>query len=81
MTQSAALTQLTEVEFEGQKFFISSCSNEMLTKIYGDYMTLPSEADRACKIHGEIVDLENSYEMYLEKQKTMKFKGHSRSIR
>lgn len=74
-------TQMTEMDFEGRKFSISACYDEMLTRIYGDYMTLPSEADRACKRHGEIVDLEHSYEMYLEKQKTMKFKGHSRSIR
>ncbi len=74
-------TQMASLEFEGREFSISACYDQMLTTIYGNYMTLPSEADRACKVHGEIVDLENSYEKYLETQKTMKFKGQSRSIR
>ncbi len=74
-------TDQTELAFEGKKFFVSKSYDAMLKKIYGDYMVLPLENERHCKVHGVIVDLENSYEMYLETQKNMKITEYSRSIR
>lgn len=74
-------TELTEMTFEGNRFPVSAHYDEMLTRIYGDYMVMPTEEDRARKVHGEIVDLEHSYEMYIETQKNMKITEYSRSIR
>ena len=73
--------EYTELDFEGEKFPVSKYYHEMLTKIYGDYTVIPSEEERECKVHGEIVDLEHSYEMYIEAQKQMKITTFSRSIR
>lgn len=67
--------------FEGDYYPVSRFYREMLTKIYGDYMILPSEADRKCKVHAEILDLEQSYEKYIDVQKKMKITEYSRSIR
>ncbi len=71
----------TELEFEGLKIPVSGHYHDMLTRIYGDYMVIPSEKERGCKVHGEIVDTEHSYEMYIELQKKMKITEYSRSIR
>lgn len=71
----------TEKLFEGEYYPISKNYKEMLTKIYGDYMILPSETERKCKVHAEILDLEHSYEKYIEIQKKMKITEYSRSIR
>ena len=73
--------QTTKLDFEGEKRPVSACYDELLTQIYGDYMTLPQERDRRCKIHAQIVDLENSYEKYVQLQQNMKIEDYSRSIR
>ena len=70
-----------EVLFCGIKTYVSKYYHEMLTKLYGDYMTLPSEEDRKCKVHGEVVDLDRSYEEYLDIQKKLNFNEYTRSIR
>lgn len=69
------------VPFEDQKFPVSAHYHEMLTCLYGDYMTPLPEEQRECKVHAEIVDLEHSYEEYIGIQNTMKFKEYTRSIR
>lgn len=74
-------TDTMELDFETGKFPVSARCDELLTKIYGDYMVLPPEEERGCKIHGQIVDLEHSYEMYIEAQRNMKITEYSRSIR
>lgn len=67
--------------FEGGAFPVSAHYDGLLTILYGDYMTPTPEAERNIKVHAEIVDTENSYEKYLDIQKTMKFDGYTRSIR
>ena len=62
-------------------FPVSAHYDELLTTLYGDYMTPAPEAERGQKVHAEIVDTESSYENYLEIQKTMEFDGYTRSIR
>ena len=71
----------TEVCFEGGRYPISAHWDAMLERIYGDYMTLPPEEDRRCKVHGVIVDPDRSYEEYLQQQKDMKVTQFARSIR
>lgn len=73
--------QRTMVNFEGMTVPVSAHSHTMLERIYGDYMTLPPEEDRRCKVHGVIVDTERSYEGYLQQQREMKVTEYARSIR
>lgn len=67
--------------FEQGQFPVSAHYDAMLTTMYGDYMTLPPQDQRGCKVHAEFIDLEHSYEMYLSQQRDGKFKELTRSIR
>ena len=67
--------------FGGSIAPVSVHYDELLTKLYGDYMTPLPESQRGCKIHAEIVDTEHSYEIYQNVQRTMKFSEYTRSIR
>lgn len=73
--------QMTSLLFEGQFFSAPSQYHKLLSQLYGDYMILPSESERNQKVHGEIVDLEHSYDEYWEIQKTIHFTEYTRSIR
>lgn len=75
------LEQTTKVDFEDGKYPVSAEYDALLTRIYGDYMTPPPEEARRCKIHGQIVDLEHSYEKYVKIQQEMNITEYSRSIR
>ena len=77
----AWLTERTEAAFEDGRFPISAHYDELLTTLYGDYKTPTPPSQRGCKVHGEIVDLEHSYEDYLEIQKNRPYSEYSRSIR
>ena len=70
-----------QLPFETGQYPVSAHFDELLTKLYGDYMTPLPEEKRGCKVHGEIVDLENSYEQYWGIQKNMSFTEYTRSIR
>ncbi len=74
-------TERTEAQFEDMMFPVSVHNHEMLTKIYGDYMKMPSAEEVEEKIHGVIVDTERSYENYLDEQKRLKITQLSKSIR
>lgn len=77
----AWFTQTIDMPFETDCFPVSAHYDQMLTALYGDYMTpLPPEK-RGCKVHAVIVDTDHSYEDYIGIQSTMNFKEYTRSIR
>lgn len=55
--------------------------DELLTILYGDYMQIPPEEDRKCKQHAILVDLNKSWEDYVNYRDGMTFEVHTRSIR
>ena len=59
----------TKIQFEGRKFSVISGYKKYLEITYGDYMKLPSEEERQAGLHAEVVDLNTSYEVYVEKLK------------
>lgn len=67
--------------FEGGAYPVSSSYHELLTRLYGSYLEIPSEEVRAAKVHAELVDLEHSFENYAGIQKDMTFDVLTRSIR
>ena len=67
--------------FEESTYPISAYYDQLLTRLYGNYMTPLPEEQRACKVHAVIVDVHNSYEQYLGQQANMKITIHTRSIR
>ena len=67
--------------FEDGQFPVSAHYDELLTTLYGDYMTPTPVEKRGQKVHAEIVDLERSYMEYIGVQEHMTFKEYSRSIR
>ena len=75
------LNEINFTQFEGMQLPITSHYDDMLKRIYGNYMEIPNIKDRNCKIHGVFVDLENSYMNYLDMQKKMTFDVYSKSIR
>ena len=75
------LTESVDMPFEDGVFPVSRYYDALLTRLYGDYHQLPAPGDRKCKEHAAILDLEHSYEAYLETQKEMTFETYTRSIR
>ena len=67
--------------FEDGEFFVSSFVESLLTCLYGDYTILPSESERVCKVHAMKIDLEHSYEQYIEWQAAQNIDVYTRSIR
>lgn len=69
------------VPFEDRQAPVSIYSDDLLHRLYGDYMTPLPEEKRGCKVHGVIVDPNNSYEIYLDVQKKSRYNEYSKSIR
>ena len=74
-------TKTERILFEGSAFPVSAYYDEMLRSLYGDYMTLPDEQGKLIKKHAELIDLEKSYEYYLDWQEKQVFRVHTKSIR
>jgi lipopolysaccharide cholinephosphotransferase len=72
-------TQL--LPFEDGLFSVSCHADELLTTLYGDYMTPSPPEVRAVKVHGALVDLHHSYEDYLDWQAAQHYTTYTRSIR
>lgn len=69
------------LQFEGHFYPVSAYYDSLLTQLYGDYMTPPTDAQRTCKVHAVIVDVHNSYQNYLKQQADMEITTYTRSIR
>lgn len=67
--------------FEGEHYPIFSRYDELLKHIYGDYLRLPDEGERAAKQHAILVDLHRSYAEYEHWRDGMRFDVPQRSIR
>lgn len=67
--------------FEDGEYPVSAYYDELLTALYGDYMTpLPGEK-RGCKVHAEFVDVNNPYTHYRQWHRNKVFSEYTRSIR
>ena len=75
------MTESLLLEFEGCCYPASAYYDSLLTQLYGDYMTPPTDAQRTCKVHAVIVDVHSGYQNYLKQQADMKITSYTRSIR
>ena len=74
-------TEKMYLKFENNDYPVPREYDSILKIIYGDYMQLPPPEERAIKKHAYLVDLNNSYEIYRDYHKDMKFDIHTKSIR
>lgn len=74
-------TNTVDMPFENSVFPVSAQFDELLTTLYGDYMTLPSPEQRKSKQHVALLDLDCPYTAYLAEQKDMCIDTYTRSIR
>lgn len=69
-----------ETDFEHLKATVSSHYDELLTTLYGDYMKIPKEEDRKCKVHAILIDTERDFSEYENYRDGMTFDGYTRNI-
>lgn len=74
-------TEITYMQFGNGEYPVSAHYDELLTKLYDDYMVLPPAEARKCKQHIAILDLNKNYTAYLDMQKNMKIDTFTRCIR
>lgn len=74
-------TDTVEMQFEDLRIPVSKYYHNMLSKQYGDYMTLPPEEERKTKVHAILVDTQKNYTEYEHFRDGMKFEVFTRSIR
>jgi len=75
------LSHVVMMDFEQGRYPVSSGYDSILKTLYGDYMVLPPEEDRAVKQHAILIDVNNSYEKYENYRDNMTFDVYTRSIR
>ena len=69
------------VPFQDGAFPIPQGYDALLKRLYGDYMRLPDEDERAVKHHAILVDFDRSWEAYEHYRDGLKFDVYTRSIR
>lgn len=74
-------TETVKMPFEDGQYPVSRHYDALLKQLYGDYMILPPEDQRAMKQHAILIDLERSYEEYRHYRDGMRFDVYTRSIR
>lgn len=75
------ISQTADAPFEDGAYPISKHYDELLKIIYGDYMQLPPPEQRRIKQHAILIDVNNSYEKYVDYHRDVEFDELSRSIR
>lgn len=75
------LTDIVMMDFEQGRYPVCRAYDDILTILYGNYMQLPSEEERAVKKHAILIDVNNSYEKYENYRDNMSFDVYTRSIR
>ena len=70
-----------DLPFEGGRYSAPRQYDALLETLYGDYMEIPSEEQRRCKKHAELVDLNHSYEYHKSYHEQMVFDASVKSIR
>ena len=75
------ILQTVSAPFEGGAYPISKHYDELLRILYGDYMQLPPPEQRGVKQHAVLIDINNSYEKYVDHHRDLEFEELSRSIR
>lgn len=73
--------QTKNLSFEDEMYPVSTHCEQFLTVLYGDYMRLPPPEERSVKQHAVLIDLNNSYEKYLDYHKNLEFDVLTQSIR
>lgn len=77
----AYFTDTVRMPFEDGSYPVSRHYDALLKQLYGDYMVLPPEDQRALKQHAILIDLNRSYEEYRHYRDGMNFDIYTRSIR
>ena len=77
----AWITETIEIQFEDLTVPISAHYHELLTMQYGNYMAIPPEEERKCKVHAILVDTEKNFTEYEHYRDDMTFDVLTRSIR
>lgn len=67
--------------FEQGEFSAPEQFDQILSTLYGDYMTLPPVEERKCKEHALLLDLNRDYTHYKNYRDNMEFETVTRSIR
>ena len=67
--------------FEDGEYPVSAHYDELLTVLYGDYMTPLPKEKRESKVHAEFVDINSPYTDYQEWHRNMNFSEYTKSIR
>lgn len=78
---ASLFAELTELPFEDGRYSAPAEYDAMLKLLFGDYMALPSEEEKASKKHVVLVDLKHSWEHHKAAHDGMTFSSSVRSVR
>ena len=78
---AACFEQIKELPFRDGLYPVPGDHHRLLTILYGDYMVMPPEEERAVKQHAFLVDLTCSWEQYRDYRDGIRFDTYTRSIR